>query len=197
LKTSINLITFRPVNSSLLSELIDNLIEKFHCPVVASIEHSLPQAAFNEERNQYLADAFLRTLRDFPELNNSKLLGITEVDLYSTGLSFVFGQADIGGRASIISLARLYSSDTGNGDTFLLRLRALKEAVHELGHTFKLEHCRDIQCVMHFSTFIADTDIKSVDFCPRHLAEVSLAQEGENEAASPRQKPKTDDRKTA
>jgi len=44
--------------------------------------------------------------------------------------------------------------------------RAVKEAVHELGHTFGLDHCSDPRCVMHFSNMLADTDRKGREFCP-------------------------------
>jgi archaemetzincin len=42
----------------------------------------------------------------------------------------------------------------------------VKEAVHELGHMFGLDHCSDLRCVMHFSNSLADTDRKGRDFCP-------------------------------
>jgi len=45
-------------------------------------------------------------------------------------------------------------------------VRAVKEAVHELGHTFGLDHCSDPRCVMHFSNMLADTDRKGREFCP-------------------------------
>jgi archaemetzincin len=43
--------------------------------------------------------------------------------------------------------------------------RTIKEAVHELGHTFGLEHCENARCVMHFSNSLADTDWKQAKFC--------------------------------
>jgi len=49
----------------------------------------------------------------------------------------------------------------------LLIERTLKEAVHELGHTMGLGHCRDAGCVMHFSQSLIDTDVKSSYFCSR------------------------------
>ena len=43
---------------------------------------------------------------------------------------------------------------------------ALKEAVHELGHTLGLAHCPNAKCVMHFSNSLADTDRKGSVLCP-------------------------------
>ena len=43
--------------------------------------------------------------------------------------------------------------------------RVIKEAVHELGHTFDLRHCRDPQCLMHYCRAIEDVDRKSSDLC--------------------------------
>ena len=51
-------------------------------------------------------------------------------------------------------------------DKNLFRERALKEAVHELGHTYGLGHCPDSTCVMHFSNSLPDTDLKGWKFCP-------------------------------
>jgi archaemetzincin len=51
-------------------------------------------------------------------------------------------------------------------DRALFELRVLKEALHELGHTFGLLHCEN-NCVMIFSNSIEDTDNKPPQFCPR------------------------------
>jgi len=172
--SGIRLVAFGPVVAGLLLDLSDSLSLKFDQPVVAGPQAELPPESFDEDRDQYLAGAFLSRLRKMTAGNGAKLLGITEVDIYSAGLNFVFGQADVGGSAAVISLARLYP-DATDGGTGLFEARTLKEAVHELGHTFGLEHCRDRYCVMHFSNGIAQTDIKSPDFCSRHAAELKWA----------------------
>ncbi len=41
-----------------------------------------------------------------------------------------------------------------------------KEAIHELGHTFGLTHCRDPLCVMNSSCLIGETDCKGTELCP-------------------------------
>ncbi|RMD53346.1 MAG: archemetzincin, partial [Nitrospirae bacterium] len=88
------------------------------------------------------------------------------VDLYADGLNFVFGEADILRGVAIISLTRLHQSFYGlPEDRGLFIERALKEAVHELGHLYGLRHCPDPHCVMHFSNSLLDTDKKSYKFC--------------------------------
>ncbi len=87
-----------------------------------------------------------------------------DVDLFVPGLNFIFGLA--AGNTAVISLARLKPEYYGEmKNVFLFRERALKEAMHELGHTFGLHHCPDIRCIMHFSNRLEDTDIKGPGFC--------------------------------
>ena len=50
-------------------------------------------------------------------------------------------------------------------DPELLRARLLKEAVHELGHTFSLSHCEDYECVMAASHAVERIDLKTSRFC--------------------------------
>jgi archaemetzincin len=47
----------------------------------------------------------------------------------------------------------------------LLYQRVAKTALHELGHSAGLTHCRRRTCVMYSSTRIQDTDAKTAEFC--------------------------------
>lgn len=97
-----------------------------------------------------------------------RVLGVTEVDLYVPGLNFVFGEAQPPHGPAVISLFRLRPEFYGEPPNEELYLgRASKEAVHEVGHTLNLGHCRDPGCVMFFSNSILDTDRKNLGFCRR------------------------------
>ena len=47
----------------------------------------------------------------------------------------------------------------------VFQCRVLKEAVHELGHTFSLRHCKEQTCIMHYCRRIKDVDRKSDQLC--------------------------------
>ena len=119
----------------------------------------LLESAYNPRRRQYLSDRFLARVK---KVAGDHVLGITDVDLYTPDLNFVFGQAQLPGKAAVISIARLHSN---REELYISRI--IKEAVHEIGHTLGLRHCEDIHCVMHFSNSLMDTDIKGEEYCER------------------------------
>jgi archaemetzincin len=88
-------------------------------------------------------------------------------DAYSENLNFVFGEASsLGGQVAAIYLARLRPEFYNHiSDQQIFNDRIVKEAIHELGHTFGLIHCNNKKCVMHFSNSLYDTDFKNKSFC--------------------------------
>ena len=79
-------------------------------------------AAFSPDRKQYHATLLLAgLLRHLPE-PESKILGITAVDLYAPVLTFVFGQSQLDGAGAVISTCRLRQEYYGlRDDEGLLR----------------------------------------------------------------------------
>lgn len=124
---------------------------------------------FDERRRQYISDAILAYLvQRLSPGYDKRILGIMDADAYSGSLNFVFGEAFINGPVAIVYLARLrpeFYDEPEDRELFLLR--ALKEAVHELGHTLGLRHCYDRRCVMSFSNTVWDTDYKRPFFCSK------------------------------
>jgi len=160
---------------SVISHLAESLNEIFATDVRIGNAVPIPPGSYDPARRQYLSGAFLEGLASAFPGSDGKVLGVTRVDLYTPGLNFVFGQAQLNGRFAVISTARLDPAFWGEGpDSALFRRRVLKEAVHELGHTYGLEHCPDPKCVMHFSNSIADTDLKDTSFCERCARRIGL-----------------------
>jgi len=134
---------------------------------------SIPENSFMASRNQFLAAQLLRNLlRMLPEDGQSRILGVTDEDLFAPGLNFVFGQAF--DRVAVISTRRLEPPQRSGNSKDILQLRMLKEAVHELGHTFGLKHCTEPFCVMYFSNSIVDTDLKKERFCRKCSTKVGM-----------------------
>lgn len=125
-----------------------------------------PAYAYDNKTAQYGSTAILKELlRNVPK-DAVRVLGITTHDLFIPMLSFVFGHAQVNGPAAVISLARLHQSFyrlPENRDLFVHRV--MKEAVHELGHTFGLVHCSDQRCAMSLSNAIQQVDRKTEELC--------------------------------
>jgi archaemetzincin len=150
----------------LLADLACRLEETFHAGVEIRRPWFDPERSFDPSRGQYNSTLLLAQLLGGPDPPAGRVLGVTGVDLFIPVLSYVFGEAQLPGRAAIISLYRLNPELYGlPADERLLTARAEKEAVHELGHTFGLFHCRQPGCVMHSSTYAEEIDLKTVRFC--------------------------------
>jgi archaemetzincin len=150
-----------------LADLAEGLAREFLVPCEILSAVGEPSFAFNVTRQQYSSTEILASLaqRDTPD--TWRLVGVTSLDLYIPRLMFVFGEAQMGGTAAVVSLHRLRDEFYGLPPNVpAARERLLKEAVHELGHTLGLAHCENYQCVMSASHGIELVDLKSSGFCP-------------------------------
>jgi archaemetzincin len=90
-------------------------------------------------------------------------------------LTFVFGQSQLDGSGAVVSIHRLRPEYYGlPRDEGLTVERAIKEAVHELGHAFGLVHCPDYTCVMHASTYVEEVDLKGSGYCDACVEELHV-----------------------
>ena len=125
-----------------------------------------PSYAYNPDRKQYHSTVILKELYEWVKSDSIRTIGVTDLDLYIPIFTFVFGEAQLGNHCAIISLNRLRQEHYGlPQDSKLFFSRVEKEAIHELAHTFGLTHCYDVNCIMHASYTIGDTDVKSTQFC--------------------------------
>ena len=161
------LVPLGPIPDDLLSGLIEPLAATFGLPCDIAPPAPIPPATYDYDRRQYVGHAVLAALATLETPRETeRVLGVIDEDCYAPGLNFIFGQA--AGRYAFIALPRLRQSFYSlPEDEPLFRERVLKEAVHELGHTYGLSHCPDRRCVMHFSNSLRDTDVKGASFCQR------------------------------
>jgi archaemetzincin len=125
-----------------------------------------PEFAYHPERQQYHSSEILQAMQIYRGADSWRLLGVTGVDLYIPILTFVFGEAQMGGPCGLVSAHRLQQEFYGlPPDCEVVQERLLKEAVHELGHTVDLTHCDDYQCAMAPSHAVEWIDLKESTLC--------------------------------
>ena len=154
------------VDGQLLQELGAAMAGLFRVSFMVLPRALDPRFAFHPERQQYHSSEILAAMQ--PGLRNDcwRLLGVAAVDLYIPMLTFVFGEAQIGGPCAVVSSYRLRQEFYGlPPDSGMLRARILKEAVHEIGHTLELTHCHDYRCAMAPSHAVEWIDIKEAWLC--------------------------------
>ena len=168
------------VASEVLAAFEVGLPKAFPDTSVSIIKESLPvpHSAFDKKRNQYNSNIILNEVRSYASKRQDfqRVLGVVDVDIFTSGLNYVFGEAYTPGEAALISLWRLrpeFYKDKANLALYLLR--ALKEGAHELGHTLGVKHCMRSICVMHFSNSIFDTDKKQNLLCDECYLQAAIA----------------------
>ncbi|MEN8148684.1 MAG: archaemetzincin family Zn-dependent metalloprotease [Planctomycetota bacterium] len=126
-----------------------------------------PAPFFDAARKQVHSTPVLERLAEHGSPDEKdRVLGVADLDLFVPILTFVFGEAELAGRAAVFSTARLDPVFYGLPPDPGLRFeRSVKEARHELGHTFGLIHCRHPDCVMRASTDAGDVDVKGAGYC--------------------------------
>jgi archaemetzincin len=154
---------------------VDDAVLRDLCPAVEEIlgvrckvlpARLDPEFAFHGERQQYHSSEILHRMQRFVARDSWRVLGVAAVDLYIPILTFVFGEAQIGGPCAVLSAHRLRQEFYGlPSDHELFRRRVIKEAVHEMGHTLNLTHCADYRCVMASSHAVEWIDLKDTALC--------------------------------
>lgn len=166
---SIFVLPLGEVDEDVLEKIRHTLHVTFHLDVQVLESREAPYFALSNYRHQFSAPAIIRRVSGLVDHETAKLIAVTPFDLFAPRTNFVFGEAQISGPAAVISLYRLIDDDR---EKYLSRVG--KEAVHEIGHTFGLDHCDSKKCVMQFSHNLTDADLKPETFCRRDREQINL-----------------------
>jgi len=144
---------------------------------------ALPTSALRPSQDasgQYDAAALLRALEGTCPADASACLAVTDQDLSLDGLHYLFGLGQARDRLGVMSTFRL-GEDVRARSTAIRRparsvdrlRRALKLAVHEVGHQLGLAHCRHFRdCVMAGSSSLEASDRSHLMLCPLEHAKL-------------------------
>lgn len=139
-------------------------------------ELDLKDSYFNSKKRKYNADKIIEGMNQYLfNFDFFRVLGVINEDIYSGTYNFIFGCADgILSQLALISVIRLNENFYNRPeDGSLFEKRVLKEAIHEIGHTFGLFHCQNY-CIMQFSNSLMEADNKPIRFCENCLKKLEL-----------------------
>ncbi|MCB9714084.1 MAG: hypothetical protein H6712_09530 [Myxococcales bacterium] len=158
----------QPFPEDVLDAIEGSLRDELQVEVTRHERLPLPRAAYYRPRKRYRADKLLdHLLERFPEIPpTTRVLGLTTTDISTTKGKHqdwgIFGLGLVPGQAAVVSIHRLRR---GAKDRAQLRNRAAITAIHEVGHTFGLDHCPEELCPMQD----AEGSITNTDTSTGHL----------------------------
>jgi archaemetzincin len=162
----VEIIPIGPVDETACAVIAAHLEALMGLPARIRLPWPLPAKALLPARRQYDAGPILKDMALDLSLFQVRL-GVTVLDLCLPILSYVYGEAFLGGRLAVISLCRLGRlSDGRTAEKALLYERLAKVAMHEVSHALGVPHCREAGCLMRFSQGLKNLDELSLRFCP-------------------------------
>ena len=154
------------INPDLVSALQISLHKTFDSDIEIRQQVTDLRYAYDSKRKQYISPFVLARLRSVKKDPHDKILAVADVDMYSPGYDFVYGEADMKAGIATLSIYRLINGEDGiPAAPGMLRERVIREAKHEIGHLFGLGHCNHAGCVMRTCTCAEEVDAANGGFC--------------------------------
>jgi archaemetzincin len=165
---SIGLINMGAVPHTAIRVIAANIQTMLEVPVDLLPTMAIPKEAFQPHRGQHDAGLILKYLAQLSFPHHSRILAVTDVDLCSPILTYVFGEAELGQRLAIASDFRLKFMEDGTpAPDSVYYERLAKVVLHEIAHTFSLYHCETPKCLMRLSPRVSHLDELDILFCER------------------------------
>lgn len=168
MQSSITLLSFGLFDRGFLEKISEAVAAQYDCVVNIRDAHVDISEFYDPARRQYNGDKLLKVVDAMQFAEPCKVIGLYNLDLFIPILTYIFGQAQLGGHSGIASMYRLNNERYGMPlNNALLLERFTKEIIHELGHMFGLIHCHTPTCVMRSSTYVEDIDQKEARLCDK------------------------------
>jgi archaemetzincin len=167
-KSHLGLVEMGRVGEFAVRVVAANIQAMMGIPVDILAPMEIPGEAFQHHRQQYDAGLVIKHLKESVSVEQSRILALLTADLCNPILTYVYGEAEIGGSIAVVSTFRLSQNEDGSPATkerYYERLA--KVALHEVAHTFLLYHCEDPRCLMRFSPKVSALDQIVLAFCDR------------------------------
>ena len=147
------------VDKELTEPLIKEIERVFGFKTVVTSLLNDVNFALDPAREQYHSTLILAKLENIAPPGTLKLVAITDVDLFIPILTYVFGEAQLGGTSCVVSTHRLAEGISPISLPEAFHYRVIKEAVHELGHILYLDsQGKDWNLFQSSSGFVVHTD---------------------------------------
>jgi archaemetzincin len=155
-----------PVPPALLSDVALRVSRAVALPCrVASAPPKIEPPTL-QGRGQVDADRLLVEVEGLAVRGGAVLVALVARDMANPIFTHFFGRARLGGRALVVSIARLSPAFYGAADDDATAARrAAIEVTHELGHVAGLRHCDDPRCLMRLAHTVDAIDVRGTTWC--------------------------------
>lgn len=163
-----------PEKTAVVREILE---DNFNRKIVFLPSKGLKRSHYVRSRGQYEASKLMSWAAGQMPQDTFRYIALLDEDIFTGRYNYIFGQAQMPGKLSIVSLARFVepNRDIQPPERPLFKRRITNLLLHELGHTLGLAHCRHEKCVMHFANSVIELDNQSVHYCPECLEKLRWA----------------------
>ncbi len=148
-KYTVQILPFTGTDSLLVRKLQKGLQSYLTADITIGAFKPLPDYAFYKPRSRYIADSLLVFLSLVNPDKEGKIIGITDKDISTRKGDIenwgILGLGSCPGYTCVISTFRAGRQKVARA-VYIQRIIVL--ALHELGHTYGLQHCATASCIM-------------------------------------------------